>query len=165
MRATTGAAEHAEPPRSPAERKDDLREQWRTETTAWVATSGSTGPHLVPLLFTYDGAAFTFATFASSVTVANIARTARVRIAIGHPYDVAMIDGTMRIIEPGAVDPETAARYAALLRGGPDPRQTPGFVYLELTPLRVQAWRSFAELGERTLMRGARWPLVGLSQR
>lgn len=148
---------HRVPPRDLAERQRDVLELWRSQDTAWVATSGTDGPHLVPLLFHRHGTVFTFATFANSRTVANVAATPRARVAIGHPYDLAMIDGPIGIIEPDAIDPRTAEEFAALLRGGPDPRRTPGFVYLQLTPTRVQAWRSFAELGGRDLMRSGHW--------
>ncbi|KFU76754.1 pyridoxamine 5'-phosphate oxidase family protein [Amycolatopsis lurida] len=145
------------PPRKPLQRKSDVLELLRSETTAWLATGDTDGPHLVPLLFHYNGEVLTFATFANSRTVTNVAATARARAAIGQHYDVVMIDGSMEIIEPDAIDPAIADPFASLLRGGPDPRHTPGFVYLQLTPTRVQAWRSFAELRGRTLMNSGRW--------
>lgn len=153
-----GAASEAMPaPREPVQRKSDALELLRSETTAWLATGDVDGPHMVPLLFHHDGEVLTFATFAKSPTVTNVAAIARARAAIGHQYDVVMIDGTMTIVEPDKIDPTIADSFASLLRGGPDPRQTPGFVYLQLTPTRLQAWRSFAELGDRTLMRSGRW--------
>lgn len=139
------------------QRKSDALELLRSETTAWLATGDADGPHLVPLLFHHNGEVLTFATFANSRTVTNVAATARARAAIGHPYDVVMIDGTMNVVEPDAIDPAIADAFAALLRGGPDPRHTPGFVYLQLIPTRFQAWRSFAELGDRTLMQSGQW--------
>lgn len=154
-RATT--SEPAPAPREPVQRKSDALELLRSETTAWLATGDAGGPHLVPLLFHHNGDVLTFATFEKSPTVANVAATARARAAIGHQYDVVMIDGSMRIVEPDEIDPVIANAFAALLRGGPDPRQTPGFVYLQLTPTRLQAWRSFVELGDRTLMRSGHW--------
>lgn len=151
------ASEAISPPREPSQRKSAALELLRSETTAWLATGNTEGPHLVPLLFHHNGDVLTFATFANSPTVTNVAATARARAAIGHPYDLVMIDGTMRIIEPDTIDPIIADAFASLLRGGPDPRQTPGFVYLQLTPTRLQAWSSFAELDGRTLMRSGRW--------
>ncbi|UUV32380.1 pyridoxamine 5'-phosphate oxidase family protein [Amycolatopsis roodepoortensis] len=145
------------PARKPLQRKSDVLELLRSETTAWLATGDTDGPHLVPLLFHHNGEVLTFATFAHSRTVTNVAATARARAAIGRHYDVVMIDGSMEIIEPGAIDPAIADPFASLLRGGPDPRHTPGFVYLQLTPTRLQAWRSFAELRGRTLMRSGQW--------
>ncbi|MFD6065810.1 pyridoxamine 5'-phosphate oxidase family protein [Amycolatopsis lurida] len=136
-----------------------MLELLRSETTAWLATGDTDGPHLVPLLFHHNGEVLTFATFANSRTVINAAATARARAAIGQHYDVVMIDGSMEIIEPSAIDPAIADSFASLLRGGPDPRHTPGFVYLQLTPSRVQAWRSFAELPGRTLMHSGRWQI------
>lgn len=153
-----GATSEAMPaPREPSRRKCDALELLRSETTAWVATGDADGPHLVPLLFHHNGDVLTFATFATSRTVTKVAATARARAAIGHQYDVVMIDGTMRIIEPDDIDPIIGDAFAALLRGGPDPRRTPGFIYLQLVPVRIQAWNSFAELGGRTLMQSGQW--------
>lgn len=144
-------------PRGPSQRKSDALELLGSETTAWLATGAADRCHLVPLLFHYNGEALTFATSANSPTATNVATTARARAAIGHPYDVVMIDGTMRIIEPEKIDPTVADSVASLLDGGPDPRETPGFVYLRLTPTRLQTWRTFAELRGRTLMQSGQW--------
>ncbi|MER5388395.1 pyridoxamine 5'-phosphate oxidase family protein [Saccharopolyspora sp. NPDC002686] len=157
MAASGTTSDAMPPPREPLQRKSDALELLRSETTAWLATGDADGPHLVPLLFHHDGEVLTFATSANSRTVTNVAATARARAAIGQHYDVVMVDGTMEIIEPDAIDPAIADPFAALLRGGPDPRRTPGFVYLQLTPTRLQAWRSFAELSGRTLMQSGQW--------
>ncbi|MFE6610701.1 pyridoxamine 5'-phosphate oxidase family protein [Amycolatopsis sp. NPDC057786] len=157
MAASGITSETLPPPRKPLQRKSDALELLRSETTAWLATGGADGAHLVPLLFHHNGEVLTFATFSDSRTVTNVAATGRARAAIGHHYDVVMIDGTMEIVAPDTIDPAIANPFAALLRGGPDPRRTPGFVYLQLTPSRLQAWRSFAELDERTLMQSGQW--------
>ncbi|RSM74076.1 pyridoxamine 5'-phosphate oxidase [Amycolatopsis sp. WAC 01375] len=157
MAASSTVGDTMQPPREPLQRKSDALELLHSETTAWLATGDADGPHLVPLLFHHNGEVLTFATFANSRTVTNVAATARARAAIGHPYDVVMIDGTMKVIEPDAIDPAIADPFASLLRGGPDPRHASGFVYLQLTPTRLQAWRSFAELDDRTLMRSGQW--------
>lgn len=145
------------PPRQPVQRKRDALELLRSETTAWLATGDADRHHLVPLLFHHNGEVLTFATCANSPTVTNVTATARARAAIGHPYDVVMIDGGVEIVDPRDIEATTANAHAALLRGGPDPRQTPGLVYLQLTPSRLQAWRSFVELAGRTLMQSGQW--------
>lgn len=151
-------AETLIPPRPAAQRKSDALDLLRSQTTAWLATGGGRGgPHLVPLLFHFDGDVLTFATFRTSPTVANAAADGRARVAIGHPYDLVMIEGSSTVVEPRQMDPMIAEAHASLLRGGPDPRRVPGLVYLQLTPTRLQVWRSMAELGGRTLMSSGRW--------
>lgn len=151
-------SEAVPPSRQAAQRKSDALELLGSQTTAWLATSSSRGGlHLVPLLFHFNGDVLTFATFLNSPTVANGAADSQARVAIGHPYDLVMIDGSITVVDPHRMDPIIAEAHASLLRGGPDPRQVPGLVYLQLTPVRLQTWRSFAELGGRTLMSSGRW--------
>lgn len=45
-----------------------------------------------------------------------------------------MIDATVEITEPKGTDTAAAEAFAALLRGGPDPRTAPGHLYLRATP-------------------------------
>lgn len=135
----------------------DSNDVLRRETTAWVATSGPGGPHLVPLVFHYDGDVLTFATFADSATARNASTNDRVRVAVGHPYDVVMIDGTVQIVEPRHIDRDVGDAHASLLHGGPDPRSVPGLLYLQLRPSRIQAWRNVPELEGRTIMRDGLW--------
>jgi len=40
---------------------------------------------------------------------------------------------------------------------GFDARESPGYVFLIITPERIQAWRNPAELPERDVMRAGRW--------
>lgn len=115
------AGEQLPPPRARAPRKRDALALLRAETTGWLATGGVRGPHLVPLLFHYDGAVLTFATGASSRTVVNVIQTSRARVAIGHPYDLVMVEGPVRTVEPAAVDPATAESFAAPAAGRPGP--------------------------------------------
>lgn len=145
------------PSRDQAQRRRDTEDLLRSETTAWIASAGPHGPHLVPLLFLWDGTSLTLATSGASSTVANLRRQPRARIAVGDPYDVVMIDATTQLIPACGIDPATADLFAALLRGGPDPRTVPGYLYLQATPERIQAWRHFGELHGRTLMRDGAW--------
>lgn len=145
------------PSRDQAQRRRDAEGLLRSETTAWVASAGPHGPHLVPLLFLWDGTGLTLATMAASLTVANLRRQPRARIAVGNPYDLVMIDAAIRLIPSSGIDPAVGDMFAALLRGGPDPRAVPGYLYLRAAPERVQAWRHIGELQGRTLMRDGAW--------
>jgi general stress protein 26 len=144
-------------PRTGSERKRDALTLLRTTTTAWVSTAGPGGPHMVPLLYVWDGERLTMATAEASPTVRNLHGQPKARAAVGTPYDVVMIDATVEFVHPTDIDQPTGDQFASLLRGGPDPRFVPGFVYLRLTPQRIQAWNGFHELTGRTLMRDGTW--------
>lgn len=154
-----------------AQRRQDTMNLLRSETTAWVATAGSGGPHLVPLLYLWDETKLTLATADSRPTVINLRRQPRVRIAVGSPYDVVMIDATTELIPASGIDPATGDAFAALLRRGPDPRTVHGYVYIQAAPERIQAWRHIGELHGRTLMHDGAWlhpdalPLEGEANR
>jgi hypothetical protein len=56
----------------------------------------------------------------------------------------------------GEVAVEVGDTFAA--RAGFDPRQSASpFLFVEVRPLRIQAWREENELAGRTLMRSSRW--------
>jgi hypothetical protein len=112
---------------------------------------------MVPLLFFWNDAHLTLATAASSATAANLRLHPRARIAAGHPYDLVMIDAATELIPASGIGQATGDAFAKLLHGGPDPRTTPGYLYIQATPVRVQAWRHFGELDGRTLMRHGTW--------
>lgn len=144
------------PPRVLGQRQRDAKALLKSETTAWVATSGQ-AIHMVPLLFFWDGTRLTLATTGSSLTVANLRQHPRARMAVGQPYDLAMIDAATELIPAGRIAPAVGDAFAALLHGGPDPRTTPDYIYIQATPVRIQAWRHVGELHGRTLMRNGTW--------
>jgi nitroimidazol reductase NimA-like FMN-containing flavoprotein (pyridoxamine 5'-phosphate oxidase superfamily) len=145
------------PARDLVQRRRDTESLLTSETTAWVATAGPRGAHMIPLLFLWDGAMLTLATDGSSATVTNLRHHRNVRMAIGHPYDLAMIDAATELIPAAEIGQAAGDLFASMLRGGPDPRATPGYVYIQATPVRIQAWRHVAELHGRTLMRHGTW--------
>ena len=83
--------------------------------------------------------------------------TPKVRAAIGTAADVLMIDATATIVTVADIADiaEVASRYA--LASGTDPQSTPGFVYIQLVPERIQLWTGAAEFTERTVMRAGVW--------
>ena len=86
---------------------------------------------------------------------ANAERTGKARLALGTFGDVVLIDGPVRRIAPEDVDDAVAERLKRV--SAIDGRKAPGFVYLQLTPRRIQAWWSGAELEHPTVMRDGRW--------
>jgi hypothetical protein len=77
-------------------------------------------------------------------------------LGIGAVRDVVLVHGLASVVSMAAVDDAEADLFAE--RSGFDPRDlsTP-YVYLRVSPRRVQAWREENELAEREIMRNGRW--------
>lgn len=121
----------------------------------WLATgSDGRGSHLIPVAYVWDGATFTTATFQRSRTSANLRREPRARVAIGSTADVVMIDVSAELIAVKDIDPAVAHQYAHVAG---DPRTMPRFVYIRLTPQRMQVWNGVHEFTGRTVMLHGRW--------
>jgi hypothetical protein len=66
-----------------------------------------------------------------------------------------LIDGTLEVIEMGT-EPDLEEAHAQATEF--DPRTlTDPYVYLRLTPQRIQAWREVNELKGRHVMRDGAW--------
>jgi len=122
----------------------------------WIATASADGSaHLVPFSFVWDGARITMATRHDNPAARNAARTGKARVALGNVDDVVLIDGSVKVAPPGDVDDALAERLSRV--SAIDAKRLPGYVYLQLTPWRIQAWWSVSELGTPTIMRDGRW--------
>lgn len=124
----------------------------------WVATSGSDGtPYLVPLSLDWDGQRVVVCAARESRTVENLMRSKVARLGIGPTRDVVMIDVVVSdAVAVDAAPPAMTEHFAR--RTGWDPRHEDGeYVYVSLSPRRVQAWREANELAGRTLMRNGVW--------
>ena len=152
-RATGVGAMSGPGPRPAQERLRDTLHRLRTDVDGWVATASPDGVAcMVPLSFRWDGATFLLGTPASSPTARNVVAGSRVRIGIGATRDVVLVEGTGTQVEP---DDDEAQAFAD--QAGFDPRLSPGYAYLRITPHLVQAWREADELRGRDLMKGGRW--------
>ena len=143
-------------PRPREQRKQDALTRLRDDLDLWVASAGEDGDaYLIPLSFHWDGETITVATPHSSPTAKNLARAGSCRIGAGTTRDVVMIDGTVEVIPMGS-DPALEDAHA---KGADfDPRGlTPEYVYLRVTPTRIQAWREANEIPGRDLMRQGEW--------
>lgn len=146
-----------EPPRSTAQRQEGARELLRREVDAWVASADADGrAYLVPLSYCWDGARLVLATPARSRTARNLRRAGWARVAIGPPRDVVMVEGPLTFTSSAEIDAATAQAHAAAT--GFDARgESPPYVYIALTPERIQTWRSNAELAGRDILRDGAW--------
>jgi hypothetical protein len=90
------------------------------------------------------------------VVVNALRRTGRVRLSLPSTDDVVIIDAVAEIVTLADIDPATHRLFC--LVAGFDPAGEPEpYVYLLLTPERIQAWRDVPELAEREIMTGGRW--------
>jgi 3-hydroxyisobutyrate dehydrogenase-like beta-hydroxyacid dehydrogenase len=116
---------------------------------------GTTREHLVPLSLAWVDERLVIAVPPSSRTAGDIAASGRARMAVGPTRDVTMIDARLEravdVVEAGPL----ADAYAAPADWAP--RDSDGYRFLVLRPVRVQAWRESDELAGRTLMADGEW--------
>jgi hypothetical protein len=144
-------------PRSRSQRRRDTEHRLTHDIDLWVASSSADGaPYLVPLSFDWDGDALLVATPTDSPTGRNLAATGVVRLGLGHPRDVTMIEGEVEVLEIDALPQERGDRFAAHTDFDPRALPTP-YRWFRISPRRIQAWREVNELPDRELMRAGRW--------
>jgi hypothetical protein len=142
--------------RSPEQRKADTLARLAGDVDLWVASASEDGDaYLVPLSYDWDGATLTVATPRSSPTARNLIRAGRARVALGPTRDVVIVEGPVEAIVIGA-DAELEDAHARAT--GFDPRTLASeYVYLQITPQTIQAWREANEIAGRDVLRGGRW--------
>ena len=146
----------ARPTRSKGERRAQVLRRLESEDKLWIATAAADGrAHLVPFSFVWDGECISMATAHDNPAARNVARTGKARLALGNIHDIVLIDGAISVIALQALDDTLAERLSRV--SAIDARQVPGYVYLQLTPVRIQAWWSAAELAQPTIMRQGLW--------
>lgn len=146
--------------RTTEKRVEDSRAKLETGGDAWLATSSPAGPHLVPLSLAWDSASgdLIFCTEHRSLTALNVATEPAVRIGLGPTRDVLMIDGAARISGPVRDDETSAAIFYE--RTGWDPRHESGdWIFIRVTPSRMQAWRGVDEIANRAVMVDGTWKI------
>jgi hypothetical protein len=135
---------------------DTLRMLATPAIDVWVATAAAAGvPYLVPLSLAWVDERVLIALEATSPTALNLAASREARLAVGPTRDVVMIDAVLdRTV---SVDADQALGNAYMAQADWDPRGLPGYVFLVLRPVRIQAWRESNEIPGRTLMREGAW--------
>jgi hypothetical protein len=91
----------------------------------------------------------------SSVTAHNLRTAGQARLGVGPTRDVVMIDAAVEKEVDVVADGALGEAYAG--QADWDPRQSAGYVFFVLRPLRLQAWRESNEIAGRTLMRDGAW--------
>jgi len=152
-----------EPPEREHPRKAHVLDMLRmipgTEKDVWVASASASGEaYLIPLTFYWDGTRLTIATPTRSKTARNLKRAGVARMALSPTRDVVIIEGTLEFLAADADDELHAAHTEA---AGLDARHSGGeYVYIRMTPEKIQAWREENELGSRDVMVGGRWVTI-----
>jgi hypothetical protein len=146
----------AEPARSKSQRRLDALAKLRSQTDLWAASADDVGgAYLVPLSYYWDESTLTIATPSTSRTARNLVRAGWARVALGPTRDVVIIEGPVEAISIGT-DPTLEDAHAQA--SGFDPRVlAEQYIYLQITPHEIQAWREANELEGRQLMRGGEW--------
>jgi predicted pyridoxine 5'-phosphate oxidase superfamily flavin-nucleotide-binding protein len=141
-------------PRPLAQRLQDALRRLDEDVDAWVATADRAGtPYLVPLSFLWDGETLLISTAASNPTARNLRAGGRVRLTIGPPRDVVLIEGSA-VVADGISD-AVADEFAT--KAGFDPREQRNYPYFRIRPELIQAWREANEIPGRDLMVGGEW--------
>jgi hypothetical protein len=150
-----------QPPRDGATRKQHVLHLLETEIDAWVATADESGEVCqIPLSFLWYEGRLVFSTPEGSVTGRNLARSGRVRVALGATRDVVLIQGEVESVAGTGLAAEVGDAFAARHRW--DPRQDSAgkagaYAFYFVTPVVIQSWREANELKGRTLMREGAW--------
>jgi nitroimidazol reductase NimA-like FMN-containing flavoprotein (pyridoxamine 5'-phosphate oxidase superfamily) len=144
------------PARSTAERRRDVLAHLTGDIDLWLATASADGEvHLVPLSFVWHGDRIVMSTARASRTVANLRQRPRARAALGGLRDVVLVAGEVRIAEAADLAEGATAAFAEHVEW--DPATDPDYLWLDLMPSRILAWREENELAGRTVMRNGAW--------
>jgi hypothetical protein len=143
--------------RSAAQRKSDAIEKLRTDQDVWVATADDRGiAHLVPLSLCWHDGMVVVAVEASSRTARNASASGQARLALGPTRDVVMINAQASVVARQDAGPAIAAAYRE--RTGWEPGSEGGdWLFVLLTPARIQVWRDVDEIPGRTVMADGTW--------
>ncbi len=142
--------------RTAAQRRADTLVALGKHRDVWVASASADGDaYMIPLSFLWDGERMILATPEASRTARNLSRAGSARVALPSADDVVIIDGEVDIVP---VDESATFGDAFAAAAGFDPRaESNVYVYICITPSRIQAWRDVAELAGRTIMREGQW--------
>ena len=142
--------------RSVLQRKADVRATLEQNGHAWLATAAGSVPYVIVVQAVWDGESILVTTRESSRTARNIEQSRVAGLALGDADDAIVIEATMLRALP-AVE-ATPSRTAFVRAAGWDPgEQGPDWRLFVLRPTRIQAFRGYAEIEGRDVMKDGRW--------
>jgi hypothetical protein len=142
--------------RSVLQRKADVRATLEQNGHGWLATAAGSVPYVIVVQAVWDGESILVTTRESSRTARNLEQSRVARLALGDAEDAIVIEATLLRAIPAveATPPRTAFERAA----GWDPgEQGPDWRLFVLHPTRIQAYRGYAEIEGRDVMKDGRW--------
>jgi hypothetical protein len=144
--------------RSTEQRKADVLAALENNGSAWLATAGAAGePRLIAVSFWWDGSHIVLATRVGNPTAHNLVASRKARLGIGSPDDVIMVDAAL-IDQAPAASAKSDIRKGFISAAGWDPAEEgDDWAFFRLQPVRIEAYRGYAELEGRTVMRQSRW--------
>ena len=144
-------------PRTIAQRKADTLARLGSAVDCWVPSASAGGEaYLIPLSFVWYQGQIIMATLANSLTVRNLRRAGKCRVALDGTRDVVLIEGPIAIIDAAEIAADIAAAFKTA--SGFDPHQSnQAYVYILLAPRHIRAWREENELAGREIMRDGQW--------
>lgn len=142
--------------RDVATRVRDAKELIRREVDAWVSSAMDNGRgYLVPLSYYWDGERMTIALNRRSPTALNLKRAGWARVGLGPTRDVVIVEGVVEFISLAGND--ALADKHAVAAGFDARADGDAYVFLQIVPETIQAWRTAEELKGRVVMREGRW--------
>jgi hypothetical protein len=142
--------------RSVLQRKADVLAKLEQNGHAWLATAADSAPYVIAVQTVWDGESILVATRESSRTARNLEHSQLARLAFGDADDAIVIEASL-LRELPAVD-ATAPRTTFVRAAGWDPgEQGPDWRLFVLRPTHIQAFRGYAEIQGRDVMKDGRW--------
>jgi hypothetical protein len=122
----------------------------------WLATADNGKPHLIAVALWWHRDQLVVATRTGTPTGRNLDANGVARIALGTQDDAVMIDATVSSHAPVLAASELRQGWKATF--GWDPAEEGSdWSFYTLWPVRIDAYRGYAELGGRAVMRDGRW--------
>lgn len=144
--------------RSTEQRKTDVLAALEQNRDLWLATSSRSGrPHLIPVSTWWDGSELVMATTGGSRTARNLDATGVGRLGAGSPDDVIMIDVQVAGSVAVAEAPDRLKDGFVAGAGWDPAEEGDDWRFFRLQPVAVQAYRGYAELAGRQVMRDTKW--------
>jgi hypothetical protein len=142
--------------RSATQRKADVLALLERNADAWLATAGEGVPHVIATATAWDGESIVIATRGPSISARNLDGSGVARLALGTADDAVLIDVTVVRSVVAAEDAALDAKFGQAT-GWSAAEQGPEWRYFVLRPMRIQAFRGYAETQGREVMRVGRW--------
>lgn len=134
----------------------DTESRLNADTTLWLATGSQHGgtPQLLPVPFLWHDSVVVLSAGASTLTARNLETTGYVRLALGDPLDVVIVDGFAEARR--SLADEVAAAFVRKLSWDPREEADPQLWFV-IQPQRVLVWRTAEEEADRTIFRDGSW--------